>query len=253
MNTHFKIIIPAYNVEDMIQNALISVLNQDYDNFECIITNDCSEDNTSQVIRDFISDNEAQEYFVLYENAERKYALYNLYMMIQEMNAEDEDVIITLDGDDWLNGENVLSRLNEIYEEEDCWLTYGSYIEYPSGRDSSFHVSEYSAAIIESGDFRKDSQWRASHLRSFKYKLAKKLVEEDMLDEDGLYYAWSYDQALMYPMLEMARERIKFVSDILMVYNDENPINEHKVNRQEQIDCAERIKTRHIKKERLES
>ena len=129
MNTHFKIIIPAYNVEDMIENALISVMNQDYDNFECIITNDCSEDKTSQVIRDFISDNEAQEYFVLYENAERKYALYNIHMMIQEMNAIDEDVIVCLDGDDWLNGERVLARLDEIYREEDCWLTYGSYIE----------------------------------------------------------------------------------------------------------------------------
>ena len=85
MNTHFKIIIPAYNVEDWIENALISVMNQDYDDFECIITNDCSQDKTSEIVRDFISDNEAQEYFVLYENAERKYALYNIHMMNQEM------------------------------------------------------------------------------------------------------------------------------------------------------------------------
>jgi len=253
MNTHFKIIIPAYNVEDMIENALISVMNQDYDNFECIITNDCSEDKTSQVIRDFISDNEAQEYFVLYENAERKYALYNLYMMIREMNAVDEDVIVMLDGDDWLNGDNVFARLNEIYEEEDCWLTYGSYIEYPSGRDSSFHVSEYSADIIESGDFKKDPQWRASHLRSFKYNLAKRLTEEDLTEEDGSFYEMTWDQAMMYPMMEMAREKIKFVPEPLYVYNNDNPINDHKVDRQKQIDTGKRILARHIKKERLES
>jgi glycosyltransferase involved in cell wall biosynthesis len=77
--THFKIIIPAYNVEDWIQNALISVLNQDYDDFECIITDDCSTDNTVQVIKDFIDDNELTEYFVLYENVERKYALHNIH------------------------------------------------------------------------------------------------------------------------------------------------------------------------------
>ena len=56
------------------------------------------------------------------------------------MDADDEDVVVCLDGDDWLNGEGVFSRLNEIYEKEDCWLTYGSYMQYPDGRDSSFHV-----------------------------------------------------------------------------------------------------------------
>ena len=251
MRTHFKIIIPAYNVEDWIQNALISVLNQDYDDFECIITDDCSTDNTVQVIKDFIDDNELAEYFVLYENVERKYALHNIHMMIQEMNAEDEDVIITLDGDDWLNGVNVLSRLNEIYEEEDCWLTYGSYIVYPTGRESSFHVSEYSSDIIESGDFKNDPQWRASHLRSFKYFLAKRLNREDFIDEDGSFYQMTWDWALMYPMMEMARERIKFISEPLYVYNDDNPINDHKIDRQKQIDTGERIKTRHSKKEKL--
>ena len=57
------------------------------------------------------------------------------------MSCMRDEICVLLDGDDWLNGENVLARLNEIYEEEDCWLTYGSYIEYPSGRDSSFDVS----------------------------------------------------------------------------------------------------------------
>ena len=253
MRTHFKIIIPAYNVEDWIQNALISVLNQDYDDFECIITDDCSTDNTVQIIKDFIDDNELSEYFILYENVERKYALHNIHMMIQEMNAEDEDVIVCLDGDDWLNGVDVLSRLNEIYEEEDCWLTYGSYVVYPSGQDSSFHVSAYPKEILESGDFKKDPEWRASHLRSFKYTIARRLEKEDLADEDGNYYPVSWDQAVMFPLMEMACERVHFVPDILYVYNDDNPINVHKVDRQKQIDTAEKIRKSHPKKDRVES
>ena len=54
MRTHFKIIIPTYNAEDWIENSLISVLNQDYDDFECIITDDCSSDNTVKIIQDFL-------------------------------------------------------------------------------------------------------------------------------------------------------------------------------------------------------
>ena len=122
---------------------------------------------------------------------------------------------------------------------------------YPSGQDSSFHVTEYPQEIIESGDFRKDPHWRASHLRTFKHKLASQLHEEDLIDEDGQYYEMTWDQALMFPMMEMARERIKFISDILYVYNDENPINDHKVDRQKQIDTGDRIRNRHKKKDRI--
>ena len=251
MSTHFKIIIPVYNAESYIQNALISVMNQDYDNFECIITDDYSTDNTVDVVDDFIYEHKLEDYFRLRRNQKRMFALYNLHSMILSSEADDEDVYITLDGDDWLEGVDVLSKLDKIYTEEGCWLTYGSYVVYPSGQDSSFHVTEYPQEIIESGDFRKDPQWRASHLRTFKHKLAKHIQEDDLVDEDGSYYRYAYDQALMFPMMEMARERIRFVSDILCVYNDENPMNVHKIEPQVQIDMAERVRNNHEKKERI--
>ena len=251
MSTHFKILIPVYNAESYIQNALISVMNQEYDNFECIITDDYSSDNTVDVVDDFIYEHALEDYFHLRRNQERMFALYNLHSMIGSSNADVEDVYIALDGDDWLADNDVLSRLNDIYSGGGCWLTYGSYVVYPSGRDSSFHVTEYSQEIIESGDFRKDPQWRASHLRTFKHKLARHIQEDDLVDEDGSYYRYAYDQALMFPMMEMARERIRFVPDILCVYNDENPMNVHKIEPQVQIDMAERVRNNHEKKERI--
>ena len=251
MSTHFKIIIPVYNAESYIQNALISVMNQDYDNFECIITDDYSTDNTVDVVDDFIYENKLEDYFHLRRNQKRMFALYNLYCMILSSEADDEDVYITLDGDDWLAGNDVLSKLDQIYTEEDCWLTYGSYVMYPNGQDSSFHVSEYPQEIIESGDFRKDPKWRASHLRTFKHKLVRRIEEEDLLDEYGNYYRYAYDQALMFPMMEMARERIRFIPDILCVYNDENPMNVHKVDPEVQIQMAKKVRENHKKKDRL--
>ena len=251
MSIHFKIITPAYEVEDFIENALNSVFNQDYDKFEYIITDDCSEDGTVEKIKEFIKKNDCGDYFRLVQNDENVGALCNQYTMVQEMAADDEDVVIILDGDDWLANDFVLKKLNEVYEKEECWLTYGSYVRHPDGTKSSFHVSEYSDEIKKSGGFKEDPQWRASHLRTFKYKLAKKVEKEDLLDEDGLFYSMCADLAMMYPLMEMAREKVFFVEDVLCVYNEENPINDHKIDRQYQIDTGERIKKNHVRKDSL--
>ncbi|SDE60949.1 glycosyltransferase family 2 protein [Riemerella columbipharyngis] len=46
-----SIIVPAYNVENYIEEALQSVLSQTYQNWECIIINDGSTDNTLNIIK----------------------------------------------------------------------------------------------------------------------------------------------------------------------------------------------------------
>ena len=55
----------------------------------------------------------------------------------------------------------------------------------------------------------------------------------------------------MFPMLEMAGNRQEFIKDLLYVYNDENPISDHKIRRKEQILAAKEIreKRRYKRKE----
>ena len=49
----FSIIIPVYNVEKYLEDCLNSVYNQSYDNYEVIIINDGSTDNSSKVIEKY--------------------------------------------------------------------------------------------------------------------------------------------------------------------------------------------------------
>ena len=49
----FSVIIPAYNAESVIQNSINSVLNQTYTNFEVIIVDDGSKDNTRSIIEQY--------------------------------------------------------------------------------------------------------------------------------------------------------------------------------------------------------
>ena len=230
MNTHFKIIIPFYNVENWTKACIRSVKRQDYDNYQCIIVDDMSTDNSLSLVLEETKDDEK---FLVVENTEKKYALRNIYEAIEISKPLEDDVIVTLDGDDWFAGTNILTKLNDTYQQEKCLLTYGSYAEYPSGRRGKFS-RKIPDTIIKESSYRKN-EWNASHLRTFKYKLWKKILKEDLLDSSGKFYEMAWDLSFMFPMLEMAGERSKYIDDILYIYNIANPINDHKVNHEKQL------------------
>lgn len=48
-----SVIIPLYNKEAIIERTLKSVLSQDYDDFEVVIVNDGSTDNSAMIVRSF--------------------------------------------------------------------------------------------------------------------------------------------------------------------------------------------------------
>ena len=52
-NPYLSIIIPTYNMEKYIERALSSILNQSFQDFEIIIINDYSNDNTKNIIKKF--------------------------------------------------------------------------------------------------------------------------------------------------------------------------------------------------------
>lgn len=56
VNPLVSIVMPAYNSETFIHEAIQSVLNQTYQNWELLIVDDCSTDNTIQIIDSFEDD-----------------------------------------------------------------------------------------------------------------------------------------------------------------------------------------------------
>ena len=233
--TQFNIIIPFYNVEKWIQKCIDSVKFQNYSNYNCYLIDDMSTD----LSHDVVSYLATGEKFKIIKNTEKRYALGNIVKTIQSIDPNPEAVNIILDGDDWFASRNTLDHLNKIYSDKDCFMTYGSYIYYPSSQ-RGVEPSAYPLNIIEDNKYRKDI-WRASHLRSFKTHVWNKIDIEDLKDEDG-FYKMAYDQAIMLPMLEMSRERAEYISEILYVYNRDNPNNVDKVKQQEQYKTAQNIR-----------
>ena len=226
--THFKIIIPAYNAEEWIDRTIKSVKDQKYSNFECIIVDDISPDSTWEKIESFATDS----FFTNIKNTEKKYALKNINDVIDSCSASPDDVIVILDGDDWFATDYTLSKLNDYYSNDDIFMTYGSFVRFPDGL-IGHEASEYSDSVVNEGAFRKDT-WRASHLKTFKNFIWQKIAKEDLKNDEGEFYETAYDQAIMLPLLEMAGTRSKYIPEILCVYNIGNPNAVRKTRMQKQ-------------------
>jgi glycosyltransferase involved in cell wall biosynthesis len=241
---HFKIIVPMYNVEKWVRKNIESVKQQNYANFECIIIDDISEDKSVEIVRDLI---DSDERFKLVVNKNKKYALQNIYEGIELSNPADHDVIITLDGDDWLHGIDVFEKLNDIYKAEDCYLTYGEFANSSNLRSGIIvpngAAHPFPPLVIKNNCFRSYT-WMSSHLRTFKYGLWKNIKKEDLLDQSGQFYRMAWDVAFMMPMLEMAASRQYCVPEVIYIYNNENPINDSKVDPTLQLSLDREIRSK---------
>jgi glycosyltransferase involved in cell wall biosynthesis len=232
------VVIPSYNNRQWYKQNLCSLCTQDYDNFRAIYIDDCSSDRTGELVEEFIAENNLGKRIHLIRNRVRVGALQNLYNAIH--SCHDHEIIVILDGDDWFAHNLVLKKINEVYADPNCWMTYGQYISWPDNMHG--YSKQIPFHITEANNFR-EYEWCASHLRSFYVWLFKMIKKDDLMSPNGTFYLMAWDQAMMFPMLEMSGHRAKFISDVLYIYNAANPINDSKVNRQLQQNLEVLIRT----------
>ncbi len=239
--TFFNIIIPLYNVEKWISRCLKTVKAQDYKNYRVAIVNDCSTDDSAATIEKEI---EGDDRFSLITTEKNGGALNSTFAGIEHLQPNDEDVVLVLDGDDWFARKDVLTILDNTYSNNDCLMTYGSYIEFPSNVRGKFS-RQLPENVVKKKLFR-STPWMTSHIRTFKYKLWKSVRREDVLGSDGEIYRMAGDLPVMFPMLEMAEERSLYIKDILYVYNRTNPLNEDKVNHNLQLSIEDEVRRKMV-------
>lgn len=236
------VVIPSFNNSKWYKKNLNSVVSQNYSNYRTIYIDDLSPDGTGKLVEDYVNSNNLQDKITVIKNKKRLGAMHNLYNVIH--SCDDDEIIVTLDGDDWFANTEALSKVASIYSDENVWMTYGSYQDHPGMTRGC--CRPYEQNIINANSFRR-AQWRASHLRTFCVKLFKKIKKEDFYDRQGKWLDMAWDLAFMLPMLEMSGNHHKYINDILYSYNNENPISDFRLNvgRQGALDRFIRSKPRY--------
>lgn len=220
----FVFIIPSFNNKDWYVKNLDSILLQQYPHWRAIYFDDCSCDGTGALVREYIAAHNLQDKITLIENQDRRLALGNIYRGIHEFCSDDE-IAIFYDGDDWLYDNQVLTKLNLAYQDPLVWMTYGSYI---CTNGTGGCCQPMWPNVIRSNNYR-NAPWITSHLRTCYAWLFKKIKKED-LAVNGVFLQTAWDLAFMFPLLEMAAGRFKYIPDVLYIYNIQTPLSENKIS-----------------------
>ena len=126
-----SIIVPIYNVENYLRHCLESIQNQTYQNFECLLINDGSSDNSAEICREYVEKDSRFRYF----EKENGGVSSTRNLGIERSKGQ---YITFIDSDDWVDSdylELLYMKINE-YNADLAVLTYKQY----SMNDGCFYL-----------------------------------------------------------------------------------------------------------------
>ena len=236
------VVSPFWNAENYIERHIMSVAQQDYENYIHILIDDASTDNSVEVAKNCISalpDN-VQNKIVLLKNDKNQGAIFNQLESI-ERHVDTDTVVMLLDGDDWLvNNNTIFHYYNDLYN-QGYEFTYGSMW---SVVDNIPLVSQpYPLDVRQSKTYRDWLfNWKIpyTHLRTCDSKYFKTLDKNKFKDSAGNWMKSGADNPLFYELIEQVpAEKIFCNSEIVCNYNDANPLNDYKIRGEEQNSNAD--------------
>ena len=236
---NFVVLITSYNVEKWALKNISSVIEQKYNNFKIFYVDDCSTDDTLSIIKNELKRKIDTKRYKLVKNSYNKGKMENVVDSVRDSFILENDIIVILDGDDWLYDNDVLNKLNLAYGNTNkIWMTAGSYVESDTGNI----ITPKMDVEYWQDNIRKKS-WQASHLVSFKKKLFMKIKRKHFMKKTGEYFSTTSDQAMVWPMLEMSGNRnFKVIKESLYVYNRENPLSDDKIFRKDQLNTERYVR-----------
>ena len=168
-------IIPTYNVQDYIGQAIQSALDQSVQDLEVIVIDDASTDETVEIIKTF---KDPRVHLTI--SKKNLGPSYSRNLALQRATGE---WIALLDGDDWWE-KNRLARILEVAEEQQADLVADDVKNYTDGENNPWN-----STYLEKWNFP-PQKWNVSAVDVIQYDLGplKPLIRRDFLARKGLRY-----------------------------------------------------------------
>lgn len=208
------IMIPTYKQAHCITTAVKSALAQDYPNLEILVSDDCSPDNTQDVLQTYVSDVR----FRYIKNPINIGRVRNYKKVLE--NYATGDWVVNLDGDDYYTDSHFISEMiNLIYSHTDIVMAQGGRIKRtPKDESLSLPKIDTPIAILDGKTYLLQFANKRffSHMTTlYKREIALKLN----------FYSLNIESADMESML-----RLVLHGNVLLVKKPYGIWNEHQGN-----------------------
>lgn len=128
MEAKISLVIPVYNSEKFLDKLLNSILQQKYKNFEIVLVNDGSTDNSQKIIENYKSKNNNIKCITIKNSGPgvaRKIGFENSI----------GDLLFFIDSDDFLPNNNILGDIAEIYAKSNFDILIFNFIRKSNGKE----------------------------------------------------------------------------------------------------------------------
>lgn len=198
--TKISVIVPVYNVEEYLPKCLDSLVNQTFDDFEVIVINDGSPDNSQDII---------DEYQQKYPNLIKSFVKENGGLSQARNFALDKvtgDYVFYLDSDDWVDTQILEKLYSKVESKQADIVVCGAYSVL---NDSKTEIDryDYSSDVNKNYILYRPSAWC-------------KLIKKDILKNKEIKFLEKhiYEDIAIMPALCLYANKISFVEEPLYFY-----------------------------------
>lgn len=125
----FSFLIPVYNKEKFLDKCFDSIIKQKYDNYEVVIVDDCSTDNSVKIIEKYTKKNNK---FRLYKNEQNMKLPYNRNKLIDLSTG---DYLIFVDPDDYISDTLLTDIISFCKQNVDLIKVHINHVHRPEKDD----------------------------------------------------------------------------------------------------------------------
>lgn len=105
----FSIIVPVYNVEDYLKQCLDSIVNQKFEDYEILLVNDGTKDNSGKICEEYSSKYNKIKYFIKKNGGLSDARNYGI-------NRASGEYLIFVDSDDWIDSDEFLDKVDKLIQ-----------------------------------------------------------------------------------------------------------------------------------------